>query len=214
MYRAMLRELGPQYWWPARTRFEVIVGAILTQNTAWSNVERAIFNLRKARVLHPDRLRRVPKARLARLLRPSGYFNVKAGRLRSFLGWFHLRFGGSLDRMFATPLGRLREELLGVNGIGRETADSILCYAGDLPVFVVDAYTRRILSRHGLSDPGADYEEVRVLFERSLPQKVSVYNECHALLVNVGKNFCRPRNPRCEQCPLEPFLPGGRRPAF
>ncbi len=206
-FDALTAALGPMHWWPARTPFEVIVGAILTQNTAWVNVERAIANLRHARLLTPAALESVPAPRLARLIRSSGYFRQKAKKLKAFVRFLRRDFGGSLARMFRTPTPELRTRLLAVHGIGPETADSILLYAGHDPVFVVDAYTKRILMRHGLADEKAPYEEIRAIFERNLPQDVKLYNEFHALLVNVGKNWCRTKNPLCDQCPLGPFLP-------
>jgi endonuclease III related protein len=206
-FHTLSRALGPMHWWPARTRFEVIVGAILTQNTAWKNVERAIGELRRERLLSPKAIEEVPVQRLAMLIRSSGYFRQKAKKLKAFVHFLRRDFGGSLARMFRIPTGDLRVRLLGVHGIGRETADSILLYAGAHPVFVVDAYTHRILGRHGLTDGKPDYEAVRALFESALPRKAAVYNEFHALLVNVGKNWCRPREPRCKGCPLLPHLP-------
>lgn len=203
----MSEKLGPMRWWPARTPFEVIVGAILTQNTAWVNVERAIANLRREQVLTPSALERVPFARLARLVRSSGYFRQKAKKLKAFVRFLRQEFGGSLARMLRTPTPELREKLLGVHGVGLETADSILLYAGDHPVFVVDAYTRRILSRHGLMGEKASYEDIRQFFEMSLPRDAKLFNEYHALIVNVGKDWCRTKNPRCESCPLREFLP-------
>jgi len=211
-YETLYKALGPQRWWPARTPFEVIVGAILTQNTAWTNVQRAIANLRRERLLTPAALERVPRRRLERLIRSSGYFRQKARKLKEFTAFLRREYRGSLARMFRTPTAELRERLLAVHGIGRETADSILLYAGGHGVFVVDAYTKRILARHGLAHEKAQYEEVRALFESSLPADAETYNEFHGLIVNVGKNWCRTRNPRCEQCPLLPFLPG-REPA-
>lgn len=206
-YETLSAALGPMRWWPAKTPFEVIVGAILTQNTAWANVERAIANLRRERLLTSQALERVPLGKLARLVRPSGYFRQKAKKLKAFVRFLRRDFRGSLAAMFRTPTTELRERLLAVHGIGPETADSILLYAGNHPVFVVDAYTKRILQRHGLMDEKAGYEEVRQLFERNLPRDTALYNEFHALLVNVGKNWCRPRQPRCHQCPLGRYLP-------
>jgi endonuclease III related protein len=206
-FAAMLTRLGPRHWWPAQTPFEVIVGAILTQNTAWSNVERAIGNLRAQRLLVPATMERASTARLARLIRSSGYFRQKARKLKAFLIFLRKEFRGSLLRMFRTPTSDLRAKLLGVHGIGPETADSILLYAGNHPAFVVDAYTRRILARHLLIPARASYDEIKGLFERSLPQDTGLYNEYHALIVNVGKEWCRSRNPRCNECPLQPFLP-------
>ncbi len=205
-HETLTAALGPMHWWPARTPFEVIVGAILTQNTAWVNVERAITKLRKARLLTPRALERVPSPKLARYIRSSGYFRQKAKKLKVFVGFLRRDFGGSLARMFRTPTAELRERLLAVHGIGPETADSILLYAGNHPVFVVDAYTKRILQRHGLAGEKAGYEEVRALFENNLPRDAKLYNEYHALLVNVGKNWCRTKEPQCDQCPLGPYL--------
>lgn len=206
-YSALYDRLGPQHWWPARTPFEVILGAILTQNTTWKNVERAIVNLRKHKLLSVQGIERVPARRLQTLIRSSGYFRQKTRKLKSFVRFLRREFGGSLRRMFAMPTAELREKLLAINGIGPETADSILLYAGRHPVFVVDAYTRRILLRHGLTAERNGYEALRSLFESSLPRDIGLYNEYHALLVKVGKDWCRPKHPRCEQCPLAPFLP-------
>ncbi len=208
-YGAMSERLGPMRWWPAKTPFEVIVGAILTQNTAWSNVERAIENLRKERMLTQAAIEKVPVARLGRLIRSSGYFRQKAKKLKAFVRFAGDEFGGSLKRMFAVPTMELRERLLGVHGIGPETADSILLYAGNHPIFVVDAYTRRIMMRHGMTDEKATYDEIRAHFENNLPRDVRLYNEYHALIVNTGKNWCRNKNPICAECPLSPFLPHG-----
>jgi len=205
-YQTLSAALGPMHWWPARTPFEVIIGAILTQNTAWVNVERALANLRRRRMLTPRALEPVSLGTLGRLVRPSGYFRQKAKKLKAFVRFLRENFGGSLARMFWTPTAELRERLLAVHGIGPETADSILLYAGNHPVFVVDAYTKRILLRHGLVRGNADYEEVRQLFESKLPRDPRLFNEFHALLVSVGKNWCRPQEPRCSECPLGPYL--------
>jgi endonuclease-3 related protein len=210
-FQTLHAALGPQHWWPARTPFEVVVGAILTQNTSWTNVERAIANLRRERLLSPGALERVTRARLARLIRSSGYFRQKAKKLKSFVQFLRHEYGGSLRRMFATPTAELREKLLAVHGIGPETADSILLYAAKHPVFVVDAYTRRILARHDLVSVKASYEEVRTLFEQSLPRDAQLFNEFHALLVVTGKSWCRTRSPRCGECPLGQFLTPAQR---
>lgn len=167
-YDTLFRAWGRQHWWPAQSRFEVIVGAYLTQNTAWTNVERAMANLRQARVLSVAGIRRLPLSTLQRLIRPAGYFRQKARRLKLFVKFLDQRYAGSLARMFAQPTRRLREELLNLNGIGPETADSILLYAGNHPVFVVDAYTRRILGRHEILREDSPYEQIRELFERGL----------------------------------------------
>ena len=206
-YEAMSAALGPMRWWPAQTPFEVIVGAILTQSTAWGNVERAIANLRSAGMLTPAAMLRVPLPRLAELVRPSGYFRQKAKKLKAFVRFLQAQYRGSLKRMFHTPTLELREKLLSVHGIGPETADSILLYAGNHPVFVVDAYTHRILGRHGITDGKPDYEKVRAFIESSIPRQPELFNEFHALIVNTGKNWCRKSAPRCEECPLRPLLP-------
>lgn len=207
VFERMRRAWGPQHWWPGETPFEVIVGAILTQNTAWTNVEKAIQNLKDEGLLDAKALLALPHSTLARLIRPSGYYNIKAKRLRSFLTWFVERFDGSVERMFEMPLAALREELLAVKGIGPETADSILLYAGGVPKFVVDAYTYRILLRHGMIAEEATYEEIQELFESRLPRDVALWNEYHALLVHAGKEHCR-SHPRCEGCPLDPIPRG------
>jgi endonuclease III related protein len=206
-YSAMSQALGPMHWWPAKTPFEVIVGAILTQSTAWANVERAITNLRAARLLTPSAMLGVRTSRLAALVRPSGYFRQKAKKLKAFLRFLQNEYRGSLKRMFQTPTEELRAKLLAVHGIGPETADSILLYAGNHPVFVVDAYTHRIFSRHGITGGKPDYETVRKLFESTLPPDPRLFNEFHALVVNIGKNWCRKREPRCGECPLASLLP-------
>jgi endonuclease-3 related protein len=206
-YHALFREHGPQSWWPARTRFEVIVSAILVQNTSWTNVERAIVALRRERLLTPAAMERVPQEKLEQLIRSSGYFRQKAKKLKEFVGFLRNRYDGSLDKMFHAPTAVLREQLLEVHGIGPETADSILLYAGTHPVFVVDAYTRRVLERHQLVHAKATYEEIRQLFEQSLPNSASLFNEYHALIVHTGKHFCKTRDPQCAACPLRSFLP-------
>ena len=206
-YSAMSQALGPMHWWPAKTPFEVIVGAILTQSTAWANVERAIVNLRAARLLTPSAMLAVRTSRLAALVRPSGYFRQKARKLKAFLQFLQNEYRGSLKRMFQTPTEELRAKLLAVHGIGPETADSILLYAGNHPVFVVDTYTHRIFGRHGITSAKSDYETVRKLFEGTLPRDPQLFNEFHALVVNIGKNWCRKREPRCGECPLATLLP-------
>jgi endonuclease III related protein len=206
-FNVLLRSSGPQDWWPGRTRFEIIVGAILTQNTSWTNVERAIQSLRRERLLTPTAMLSTSTNRLASLIRSSGYFRQKARKLKEFVAFLQTQYGGSLSKLFRTPTTVLREQLLGVHGIGPETADSILLYAGNHPVFVVDAYTRRVMERHGLVQEKNTYEGIRGLFERSLPVDVKLFNEFHALIVHVGKNFCRPKSPVCSACPLNCYLP-------
>lgn len=201
IYRALRRRFGPQGWWPGETPLEVIVGAILTQNTAWRNVERAVAALKEARLLSVRGLAGIPRARLARLVRPSGYFNQKAAALKAFSRFLARGYGGSLARMGREPTAALREKLLAVRGIGPETADSILLYAFDRPVFVVDAYTARVLSRHGIAAPRARYGDLQRLIAARIPRRRALYNEFHALFVRVGKEFCR-KTPRCGGCPL------------
>jgi endonuclease-3 related protein len=174
-YESLHQAWGPQHWWPAETRFEVIAGAYLTQNTAWTNVERALANLRHAKVLSVEGIRTIRLARLERLIRPSGYFRQKAKRLKTFVAFLDRQYDGDLDKLFSQPAETLREELLGLNGVGPETADSVLLYAGNHPVFVVDAYTRRILARHLLLPEKTDYEQIRQLFQRSLPPLVGKF---------------------------------------
>lgn len=205
IYQKMFDALGPQQWWPGETPFEVIIGAILTQNTNWSNVEKAIKNLKADGKLSPEGIKNVPLAELAKLIRPSGFFNVKARRVKAFIHWLFSRYEGSLSRMFSQDLQTLRNELLSVKGIGPETADSILLYAGNMPTFVVDAYTHRIFSRHGFIAEESTYEEMKSFFEERLPKDVKLFNEYHALLVHIGKRYCKPKK-ACEPCPLRDFL--------
>lgn len=205
IYQKMFDALGPQQWWPGETPFEVIIGAILTQNTNWSNVEKAIKNLKADGKLSPEGIKNVPLAELAKLIRPSGFFNVKARRVKAFIHWLFSRYEGSLSRMFSQDLQTLRNELLSVKGIGPETADSILLYAGNMPAFVVDAYTHRIFSRHGFIAEESTYEEMKSFFEERLPKDVKLFNEYHALLVHIGKRYCKPKK-ACEPCPLRDFL--------
>lgn len=202
IYELLFGRFGPQHWWPGETQFEIIVGAILTQNTNWTNVEKAISNLKTKDILSPEGLRRMDVVQLAEVVRPAGYYRVKAKRLKSFIDWLFETYDGSLSRLEEVSTEQLRAELLTVKGVGPETADSILLYAFARAVFVVDAYTARIASRHQLIEPGADYEQLRELFEAHMPQDVQLFNEYHALLVRLGKEFCRPR-PKCEGCPLE-----------
>lgn len=202
MYRELFRTFGPQHWWPGETPLEVIVGAILTQNTAWGNVERAIRNLKKARLLSVKGLAGVPRRTLARLVRPSGYFNQKAITLRAFIDFLRDEYSGSLCRMARERTPALRRKLLAVHGIGPETADSILLYAFGRRVFVVDAYTVRIFSRHNFVPEDASYHEVQRFIAGNIPKSVRLYNEFHALIVRAGKEFCR-TTPRCDICPLK-----------
>jgi endonuclease-3 related protein len=202
IYNSLFKSFGKQYWWPGDTDFEVVIGAILTQNTNWSNVEKAIKNLKKAKVFTPKKLHEIEIEKLAEHIKPSGYFNVKARRLKHFIEWLFLKYNGSLSKLFKLDCTTLRVQLLSVNGIGRETADSIILYAAEKPTFVVDAYTKRVLVRHGLINENYAYDEIKAVFEDNLPEKVSLYNEYHALIVMVGKHYCKPKM-QCEECPLK-----------
>lgn len=197
----MFRHYGLLHWWPGETPFEVMVGAILTQNTAWTNVEKAIANLKREDLLHPEKLYRLSPKKLARLIKPAGYFNVKTKRLKNFLKFFLEECGGNVALLRKQSSETLREKLLAVNGIGPETADSILLYALEKPIFVIDAYTKRILSRHFLGPQNADYHPLQKFFMSHLKPDVPHYNEYHAQLVNIGKDFCK-KKPRCGECPL------------
>jgi endonuclease-3 related protein len=210
-YNSLLTAFGPQHWWPGSHRpFEVIVGAILVQNTSWTNAEQALSNLRAESRLSARGIESASLRRLERLIRPSGYFRQKAKKLKAFCSFLRVEFGGSLGRMFDTPTLVLREKLLEVYGIGPETADSILLYAGGHSTFVVDAYTRRILVRHGWIQERANYDDIRWLFERRFPGDVKLFNEFHALIDSAGKQWCRPQEPDCEHCPLGRYLGEGR----
>ena len=209
IYDMLFKRFGPRRWWPAENEFEVIIGAILTQNTAWKNVEKAISNLKAESLLTPGGLKKIKTSRLAVLIKPAGYYNIKAKRIKSFVNFLFKEFNGSLARMLRTDTKKLRAELLGVNGIGPETADSILLYAAGRPVFVVDNYTKRIFSRHSLLSPLASYEETQRLFTDNLPAQRKLFNEYHALIVELGKEFCRSK-PRCSECPLKTIEAGPR----
>ncbi len=202
LYDTLFAAYGPQHWWPGDTPFEVIIGAILTQTTAWTNVEKAIANLKAAGALSAPTLRAMPENELARLIQPSGYFNVKAHKLKAFVLWLGCRCGDDLDILFTTETQTLRQELLDIYGIGEETADSILLYAGYKPSFVIDAYTRRIVDRLGIGLGGTGYEDYRRLFMANLTPDVPLYNEYHALFVRHGKDTCRKTRPLCGTCCL------------
>lgn len=193
---------GPQHWWPADSNFEVIVGAILAQNTSWLNVEKAILKLKARRLLAPQLLSRLSLKELAAVIKSAGYYNIKAARLKEFVKFFLGGYAGSIKNMSREELIPLRKQLLAVKGIGPETADSILLYALNKPVFVIDAYTKRIFSRHGLIKEEADYAQAQGIFTRNLKPDAKLFNEYHALLVKLGKDFCRKQNPKCEICPL------------
>jgi endonuclease-3 related protein len=203
MFERLYGHFGPQHWWPADTPFEVMVGAVLTQNTSWANVARAIDNLKAAGVLSLNKMRALPAGELAQLIRPVGYYSLKERRLHSLLNFLHRECGGDLEALWRRPLDQLRRDLLAVKGVGPETADSILLYAGGLPTFVVDAYTFRVLGRHGLLPEGADYHGLRTLFMDVLSHDTALFNEFHALFVALGKECCRKGGPICEGCPLE-----------
>ena len=201
-YSALHKRYGPQDWWPAETRLECAAGAILTQNTSWRNVEKAIAALRENSMLSAEKLRSTSHEQLAVLIRPCGYHNLKAKRLKNFIDFLFAGYGGEMENMLAEDTGKLRKELLSVNGVGEETADSILLYALGKPVFVVDNYSRRILGRHRLIPEGASYAEIQELFVQNLPADTEVFGEYHALIVKTGKLHCA-KTPRCEGCPLE-----------
>jgi endonuclease-3 related protein len=206
IYQRLYRHFGPQHWWPGDTPLEIMVGAVLTQNTNWENVEKAIANLRAADLLDLHRLAEIPTGILAELIRPSGYYNLKAVRLHNLLHAV-VSEHDRLENFFAGDLSTVRERLLAIKGIGPETADSILLYAAGKPTFVIDAYTHRLLLRHDLIWEETDYHEMQELFLNALPEDVSLYNEYHALIVKVGKEFCRKSKPRCGECPLGEMLP-------
>ncbi len=200
-YRKLSLHFGPQRWWPGETPFEVLVGAVLTQNTAWRNVEKAIKNLKTFRLLDPYKIHELDEETLQEAIRPAGFFRQKAKRLKAAVTWLVERFGGSMEKAAQEDARKLRDELLGIKGIGPETADAILLYAGSRPSFVVDAYTLRVLRRHSLCNEKAGYETVRGLFQAAFPVDAALYNEYHALLVAVGKKHCRSQA-KCEGCPL------------
>jgi endonuclease-3 related protein len=202
IYRKLYQAYGPRDWWPAETSFEVMVGAILTQNTSWRNVEKAIQKLKGKGVLNPEGIHDLKKTQLASLIKSSGYYRIKTDRVKAFVNFLFEEFDGDLKRMGRERLGELREKLLGVKGIGPETADSILLYGLKKPIFVVDAYTKRILSRHGIISDKASYEEVQKLFMDHLPHDEKLFNEYHALIVHLGKIVCR-KVPKCDICPLK-----------
>lgn len=202
IYNRLYKQYGPQHWWPGQTPFEIIVGAILTQNTNWANVEKAIENLKKAGCLTPEKLHRLPPEQLASYIKPAGYFNIKAGRLKHFLDWLFKKHEGSLENLAAMAPSALRKQLLDIKGIGPETADSICLYAFGKPIFVVDAYTARIFGRHGLIEDGSGYDQIQQLFHSGLEKDAGLFNEYHALIVRLGKEHCKKR-PVCRGCPLE-----------
>jgi endonuclease-3 related protein len=203
IYTRMYEQLGSQHWWPGESPFEVMVGAILTQNTSWKNVERAIENLKGVGLLSLEALSDLPAGLLAEYIRPAGYYNIKAVRLQNLLTFINVEHGGDLQAFLNQSLPTLREQLLSVKGVGPETADSILLYAANLPIFVVDTYTHRILSRHQLIGEDFGYLEIQELFMDTLACDTQLYNEYHALLVRVGNVYCKKKNPDCAACPLQ-----------
>ena len=215
IYQLLYDKFGPQNWWPImpydgrdtrdenqQAKIEIITGAILTQNTSWTNVEKAIKNLKETNNLSTEKLYQLETPQLALLIKSAGYYNIKANRLKNFINWLYENYDGDLSNLESLDTDSFRTELLSIKGIGRETADSILLYAYNRPIFVIDAYTARITVRHELVEPGADYEQLRDFFESNLPQDVKLYNEFHALLVRLGNEFCKPK-PKCPDCPLE-----------
>jgi len=208
MYRQSVAFFGKRNWWPAGSPFEVCVGAILTQNTAWSNVAKAIANLKEASALEPSAIYYSSHEQLATWIRPAGYYNVKAVRLRNFINYLVERHSGSLDSLFADNVQDLRTNLLSIKGIGKETADSMILYAAHKPIFVIDAYTGRVLKRHGTVPYSANYDVMQELFHENLPVDVELYNDFHAQFVALGHHYCK-KVPLCYSCPLKSFLPNG-----
>lgn len=206
IYKTLHNTFGPQHWWPGETPFEITVGAILTQNTNWGNVEKAINNLKKNKSLSAKAIYKMPVDRLAILIKPAGYYNIKAKRLKSFINFLMNDYLGSMSKMKKEDLDNLREKLLSINDIGPETADSILLYALDKPVFVIDAYTKRVLSRHNIMDNNKSYDEYQKLFHSSLKRDLKLFNEYHALFVKVGKTFCKSKKPLCSKCALYEYI--------
>jgi endonuclease-3 related protein len=209
IYQRLMDNYGPQHWWPAQEPFEVMVGAVLTQSAAWANVEKAITNLKTSKALAPEPLRRLSVSEIAELIHPCGYYNAKALKLKSLAQWLGEYYDDDLERLFASDVAQLREQLLSIHGIGEETADSIILYGANKPVFVIDAYTRRIISRVGLAPESNSYTAYQCLFMDNLPADVGMFNEYHALLVNLAKNVCRTR-PLCQQCCLYSLCDFGR----
>jgi len=200
IYQKLYDHFGPQNWWPAETPFEVIIGAILTQNTTWSNVEKAIENLEKQGLIGPEKLHKIENKDLEKLIISSGYYRQKTKKIKNFTSFLWEKYDGKLKKLLELPSSRLREELLSIKGIGKETADSIILYAADKPVFVIDNYTKRVLSRVGITQE-KNYDKLQELFHDKLPQDTQLFNEFHALLVNLGKDYCK-RKPKCDNCPL------------
>jgi len=202
MYDLMLNHFGPQHWWPGEDALEMMVGAILTQNTSWNNVEKAIENLKKKGILNIEALHCISIPELAEEIRPAGYFNIKAVRLKNLIKFIFERYNGDISMLLMENSDALRDGLLSIKGVGPETADSILLYAVERPIFVIDTYTHRILNRHGLADDQASYYDLQQLFMDNLPEDTGLFNEFHALIVRLGKEYCR-KKPLCNMCPLE-----------
>jgi len=206
IYDILARHYGPSLWWPGDSPLEIALGAVLTQNTSWVNVEKAINNLKKARMLDVEKIYRIDPFKLADLIRPSGYYNIKSKRLKNFVTLIMDSYAGDLDVLFSQDLHVLRPILLGVNGIGKETADSICCYAADKLTFVVDAYTARILQRHNLAGARWVYDDIQNMFQEGLPPSIEVYKDLHAYFVFVGKEYCRAKRMLCDTCPLRGWM--------
>lgn len=214
-YRLAFARFGHQHWWPGETDFEICVGAILTQNTAWTNVEKAINNLKQLNLLNPRNLYELPVEVLAVHIKPAGYFNIKARRLKNFIKTLYEEYGGNVQLLLKGNREEVRSRLLSINGVGKETADSMMLYAGEHLIFVVDAYTRRIFSRHGWCAGDAEYDEIQAICEENLNDTgvkdiLDYWRDYHAQLVMLGKNYCKNRNPKCEECPLKPLLKTGK----
>ncbi len=200
IYETLLKYFGEQYWWPGETRFEIIVGAILTQQTSWRNVEKAIQNLKKENMLNEVSLHKAAVKKIEKTIKPSGFYKIKTKRLKNFLNFMFKKYDGNLGKFFNLPKEQLRKELLSINGVGKETADSMILYAAEKPIFVVDAYTHRIFNRIGIINWN-NYEKTRIFFEEKLEKSIEVFKEFHALIVQLGKNICKPK-PKCNICPL------------
>jgi endonuclease-3 related protein len=203
LFNRLKHHYGPSGWWPGETSFEIIVGAVLTQNTAWSNVEKALESLKTSQLFDLASMHKANIKHIATLIRPAGYYNIKSKRLKNLISAITKTSGKNLDKFLALDLAKLRQILLKVNGVGKETADSICCYAANQPIFVIDTYTKRILSRHKLIEDSCDYDEMQRLFESELPKNVQIYKDFHAYLVFIGKEFCKKTNPQCDKCPLK-----------
>ncbi len=201
IYQTLLNKFGPQHWWPGETPFEVIIGAILTQQTSWNNVEKAINNLKKKDLIDLKKLHDIENEKLEELIRSSGYYRQKTKKLKTFMNFLWNNYDGKLEKLFDQSIHQLREELLSINGIGKETADSIILYATNKPIFVIDAYTIRMVNRLGITQK-KDYEKLQELFQKNLPINVQLFNEFHALIVQLGKNYCK-KKPKCNECPLK-----------